>query len=38
VGAEAPGCWVQKKIRFQAKLQGQFPHVEAADYSAAARK
>ena len=34
IGAEAPGCWVQKKIRFQEKLQGQFPHVEAADYSA----
>jgi virulence factor Mce-like protein len=33
VGAEAPGCWVQKKIQFQDKLQGQFPHVESADYS-----
>ncbi len=28
----APGCWVQKKITFQNKLQKQFPHVEAADY------
>ena len=33
VGAAAPGCWVQKKIQFQDKLQAQFPHVEAADYS-----
>jgi virulence factor Mce-like protein len=33
VGAEAPGCWVQKKFTFKNKLQGQFPHIEAADYS-----
>jgi virulence factor Mce-like protein len=28
-----PGCRVSKKLNFQNKLQGQFPHVEPADYS-----
>jgi phospholipid/cholesterol/gamma-HCH transport system substrate-binding protein len=40
----APGCWVQNnspfdpgfKFNFQGKLQGSFPHVEAADYGAGA--
>ncbi len=32
VGAEAPGCWVQKKFTFKDKLQGQFPHIDKADY------
>ena len=31
-----PGCWTQTPERFQGRLQGDFPHVEPADYSAAA--
>ncbi len=29
----APACESTKSSMFQKKLQGQFPHVEAADYS-----
>ena len=29
----APGCLVSKHFSFQGRVQGQFPHVEAADYS-----
>jgi ABC-type transporter Mla subunit MlaD len=32
-----PGCRVSKKFNFQNRLQGQFPHVEAADYSASTK-
>ena len=31
--AETKGCWVPANQTFQGKLQGRFPHVEAADYS-----
>jgi virulence factor Mce-like protein len=34
----APGCWVQPKFTFKNRLQGQFPHIEAADYASAAKK
>ncbi|HET8755485.1 MAG TPA: MlaD family protein [Solirubrobacteraceae bacterium] len=27
-----PGCWKADPMRFQGRLQGDFPHVEAADY------
>jgi phospholipid/cholesterol/gamma-HCH transport system substrate-binding protein len=29
-----PGCWKADNIRFQGRIQGDFPHIEAADYSA----
>ncbi len=28
-----PGCYVANKLQFGGRLQGQFPHVEADDYS-----
>jgi phospholipid/cholesterol/gamma-HCH transport system substrate-binding protein len=28
-----PGCWKHEGLQFQGRLQGDFPHVEAADYS-----
>jgi hypothetical protein len=28
-----PGCWKGHPLEFQGRLQGDFPHVEAADYS-----
>jgi phospholipid/cholesterol/gamma-HCH transport system substrate-binding protein len=28
-----PGCWKHEPGQFQGRLQGDFPHVEAADYS-----
>ena len=28
-----PGCWKAPGIEFGGRLQGDFPHVEAADYS-----
>jgi phospholipid/cholesterol/gamma-HCH transport system substrate-binding protein len=31
--ADEPGCQVDKHIQFQGRLQGQFPHVEADDYT-----
>ena len=27
-----PGCWKHGPMRFQGRLQGDFPHIEAADY------
>ena len=30
---DVKGCWVPARQTFQGKLQGRFPHVEAADYS-----
>jgi len=30
---DGKGCWVNKLLEFQGKLQGRFPHVEAADYT-----
>ena len=35
---DGKGCWVQDRLEFQGKLQGQFPHIERADYSGAAAK
>jgi phospholipid/cholesterol/gamma-HCH transport system substrate-binding protein len=29
-----PGCWKHAPMRFQGRLQGDFPHIEAADYGA----
>jgi virulence factor Mce-like protein len=31
--ADEPGCSVDKRFMFQGRLQGQFPHVDATDYS-----
>ena len=31
--SDTKGCWVAPRFEFQGKLQGQFPHVEKADYS-----
>jgi phospholipid/cholesterol/gamma-HCH transport system substrate-binding protein len=31
--AREPGCYVAPRFEFGGRLQGQFPHVEAADYS-----
>ena len=28
-----PGCWKADGVTFQGRLQGDFPHIEAADYS-----
>jgi phospholipid/cholesterol/gamma-HCH transport system substrate-binding protein len=28
-----PGCWKAHGVEFQGRIQGDFPHVEAADYS-----
>jgi phospholipid/cholesterol/gamma-HCH transport system substrate-binding protein len=28
-----PGCWKGHPARFQGRIQGDFPHIEAADYS-----
>ena len=28
-----PGCWKADQIRFQGRLQGDFPHIAAADYA-----
>ena len=28
-----PGCWKADGVEFQGRLQGDFPHIEAADYS-----
>jgi phospholipid/cholesterol/gamma-HCH transport system substrate-binding protein len=33
-----PGCWKHAPMQFQGRLQGDFPHVEAADYSARGKK
>jgi len=30
-----PGCWKHEPMRFQGRLQGDFPHIEAADYGGA---
>jgi phospholipid/cholesterol/gamma-HCH transport system substrate-binding protein len=30
-----PGCWKHDPMRFQGRLQGDFPHVTAADYGGA---
>ena len=30
---DGKGCWVPPRMEFQGRLQGRFPHVEAADYS-----
>jgi phospholipid/cholesterol/gamma-HCH transport system substrate-binding protein len=30
-----PGCWKHDNVRFQGRLQGDFPHIQAADYGAA---
>jgi virulence factor Mce-like protein len=27
-----PGCWKGPKLRFQGRLQGDFPHIQAANY------
>jgi hypothetical protein len=27
-----PGCWKADGQKFQGRIQGDFPHVEAADY------
>jgi len=32
-----PGCWTQTPERFQGRLQGDFPHVEPADYARGGR-
>jgi phospholipid/cholesterol/gamma-HCH transport system substrate-binding protein len=32
-----PGCRVQKRIRFGGRLQGSFPHVDAAHYGGASK-
>jgi phospholipid/cholesterol/gamma-HCH transport system substrate-binding protein len=29
-----PGCWKAGGVEFQGRIQGDFPHLEAADYSA----
>jgi virulence factor Mce-like protein len=29
-----PGCWKADPMRFQGRLQGDFPHIQAADYAA----
>jgi hypothetical protein len=29
-----PGCWKHDPMKFQGRLQGDFPHVGADDYSA----
>jgi hypothetical protein len=29
-----PGCHVRDRMRFQGRLQGDFPHIQAADYTA----
>jgi phospholipid/cholesterol/gamma-HCH transport system substrate-binding protein len=29
-----PGCYTRDGMRFQGRLQGDFPHVQAADYTA----
>jgi virulence factor Mce-like protein len=29
----SPACWIAKPFTFQGEQQGQFPHVDAADYS-----
>jgi phospholipid/cholesterol/gamma-HCH transport system substrate-binding protein len=28
-----PGCWKHGGVEFQGRIQGDFPHIEAADYS-----
>jgi hypothetical protein len=28
-----PGCWKHAPMEFGGRLQGDFPHIEAADYS-----
>jgi virulence factor Mce-like protein len=30
-----PGCWKGHGVEFQGRIQGDFPHIEPADYSAA---
>jgi phospholipid/cholesterol/gamma-HCH transport system substrate-binding protein len=29
-----PGCWKADQLQFQGRLQGDFPHIEPADYAA----
>ena len=28
-----PGCWKHGGVEFQGRIQGDFPHIEPADYS-----